>query len=113
MENCITKPNKDIGEINRKLRYKAPEEIVGWALEQAGKPVITTNFRPYEGAILHLVTRALPSIEVIWCDTGYNTSATYYHAKELIEKLHLNIQIYVPRQSVGFRDVMLGIPEVD
>lgn len=103
----------DIQEINETLQDKSPEEIVAWALTKARKPVITTNFRPYESAILHLVTRALPAIDVIWCDTGYNTSATYYHAKELIEKLGLNIHIYVPRQSVGFRDVMLGIPEID
>lgn len=103
----------DIQEINETLQDKSPEEIVAWALTKARRPVITTNFRPYESAILHLVTRALPAIDVIWCDTGYNTSATYYHAKELIEKLGLNIHIYVPRQSVGFRDVMLGIPEID
>lgn len=103
----------DIQEINETLQDKSPEEIVAWVLTKARRPVITTNFRPYESAILHLVTRALPAIDVIWCDTGYNTSATYYHAKELIEKLGLNIHIYVPRQSVGFRDVMLGIPEID
>jgi len=50
---------------------------------------------------------------VVWCDTGYNTPATYRHAKELIQKLKLNIHTYVPKQSKGFRDVMLGIPEVD
>src|SRR5690625_3943058 len=102
----------DLQKINQVLHEKRPEDIISWALKQGKKPVITTNCRPYESAILHLVTRVLPSIDVIWCDTGYNTSATYEHAKELIERLHLNIHIYVPRQTVGFRDVMLGIPEV-
>lgn len=104
---------RNLQQINKNLHEKSPEEIVSWAIQQAKKPVITTNFRPYESAILHLVTQILPSIDVVWCDTGYNTSATYYHAKELIEKLHLNIHIYVPMQTVGFRDAMLGIPEVD
>src|SRR5699024_10136504 len=103
----------DLTQINQLLREKSPEEIAEWAINRAEKPVITTNFRPYEGAILHLVTRVMPSIDVVWCDTGYNTPDTYFHAKELIEKLKLNIHIYVPKQSVGFRDVMLGIPEVD
>ncbi len=102
----------NLQELNSKLHDGSPEEIVSWALQQARKPVITTNFRPYESAILHLVTRLSPNIEVVWCDTGYNTSATYFHAKELIKRLNLNIFIYVPRQTVGFRNVMLGIPEV-
>lgn len=103
----------NLQEINTSLENKTPEEIVKWALTQGVKPIITTNFRPYEATILHLVTKIHPNISVIWCDTGYNTDATYRHAKELIEKLILNIDVYVPKQSVGFRNVTLGIPEVD
>src|SRR5690625_7170910 len=100
-------------QTNTELKEKAPAYIVKWALSQARNPVITTNFRPYEVALLHLITQIEPDIKVIWCDTGYNTKATYNHAKELIERLKLNIAIYVPKQSVGFRNVTLGIPEVN
>lgn len=103
----------DIKKVNLELQDKSPEEIVKWAIQLARNPVVTTNFRPYEGAILHLTTSVSPKLNVIWCDTGYNTVATYRHAKELIEKLKLNIETYVPRQSVGYRNVVLGIPEVD
>ena len=92
----------DIKGINASLQDKSPKEIVAWAIQHAKKPVITTNFRPYESTILHLTTKVLPTLKVIWCDTGYNTAATYRHAKELIEMLNLNIHIYVPqdRKSV-------------
>lgn len=103
----------ELQKINASLKDKSPEEIVKWAIQQAKKPVVTTNFRPYESAILHLTTKVAPTLDVVWCDTGYNTPATYRHAKELIEKLKLNIHIYVPQQSVGYRNVVLGIPEVD
>src|SRR5690554_4924325 len=103
----------DIQKVNSSLKDKSPQEIVAWAIQQAKKPVVTTNFRPYESAILHLTTQIAPELEVVWCDTGYNTPATYRHAKELIENLNLNIHIYVPQQSVGYRNVVLGIPEVD
>lgn len=103
----------ELKKINALLHYKEPKEIVAWALKQGKKPVVTTNFRPYESAILHLVTKELPSIDVIWCDTGYNTPQTYRHAKELIEQLKLNIHTYVPQQSKGYRDVVIGLPEVD
>ncbi|MCO5269830.1 MAG: phosphoadenosine phosphosulfate reductase family protein [Brumimicrobium sp.] len=103
----------DIQQINKELTGKSPEEVVKWAIAQAKNPVITTNFRPYESAILHLVCSIAPDIKVIWCDTGYNTPATYRHAKQLIDTLKLNIQLYVPQQTTGWRDVVLGIPEVD
>lgn len=103
----------NIEKINTELATKTPLEIVQWALKTAQKPIVTTNFRPYEAAILHLVTKADPSIKVIWCDTGYNTSSTYKHAEELIDTLALNIQLYTPKQTAAHRDVVLGIPEVD
>lgn len=103
----------NLEKLNSELRRKSPEEIVIWALLQAQKPIITTNFRPYEGALLHLVTSIEKSIDVIWCDTGYNTPQTYRHAEELIQSLQLNIRLYVPQQTVGHRDVTLGIPEVN
>lgn len=103
----------DIQKLNQDLRDKTPEQIVQWVLQQAKKPVVTTNFRPYESAILHLISKQLPSIPVVWCDTGYNTPSTYRHAQELIHKLELQIHIYVPKQSVGYRNITLGIPEID
>ncbi len=103
----------DIEKINKELRTKSPEEIVVWALLQANKPIVTTNFRPYEGAILHLVSCMESSINVVWCDTGYNTPNTYRHAEELINQLKLNIDLYVPKQTVAHRDVVLGIPTID
>ena len=103
----------DIEQINTELATKTPIEIVQWALIHGQSPIVTTNFRPYESAILHLVTKVDPAIKVIWCDTGYNTSSTYKHAAELMESLALNIQLYIPKQTSAHRDVVLGIPEVD
>ncbi len=103
----------DIEKINKELATKTPTEIVEWALNNAQSPVVTTNFRPYESAILHLVIQRSPSIKVIWCDTGYNTSSTYKHAEELTDALNLNIQLYIPKQTAAHRDVVLGIPQVE
>ncbi len=98
---------------NLEVKGFSPDEVVKWALANAKRPVITTNFRPYEAAILHLLTRALASIKVLWCDTGYNTFKTYEHAHALVDLLELNIQLYVPLQTSAERDVRLGLPNVD
>jgi phosphoadenosine phosphosulfate reductase len=103
----------NLEEINKKLRSASPQEIVNWAISISQKPVVTTNFRPYESAILHAVTQGKQDIDVVWCDTGYNTPQTYKHAEELKELLNLNIHLYVPRQTVAHRDVFLGLPSID
>jgi phosphoadenosine phosphosulfate reductase len=103
----------NLEEINKQLQGKSPEEIISWAISIAQKPLITTNFRPYEVAILKAVTAVKKDIPVVWCDTGYNTPQTYKHAEEIIDKLRLNIQLYVPKQTVAHRDIVLGIPKIE
>lgn len=103
----------NVEKINAVLRSLSPREIVEWAFSLHKKTVVTTNFRPYEAAILHAVSDVKPDTTVIWCDTGYNTSNTYLHAKEVIDLLHLNIDLYVPQQTVANRNVAIGIPEIN
>lgn len=104
----------DIDQANKDLQGKSPEEIVAWALEKAKNPIITTNFRPYESAILHLIAKQRPDITVLWVDSGYNTDATYKFANKMIKDLNLNVVTYIPKQTRAHRDVTLGgIPGVD
>ena len=103
----------DIEQINLDLADKSPEDIIQWALANSSNPLVTTNFRPYESAILHATCKLKKDLKVVWCDTGYNTPDTYRHAKELIGLLEMNMHVYVPKDSAGFRDVLMGIPEVD
>ncbi len=103
----------NIEQLNKELENSSPEQIVSRALGIAKNPLVTTNFRPYEVAILHACTQVDQHLKVIWCDTGYNTPQTYKHANELIAKLGLNIHLYVPKQTVAHRDAMMGIPQID
>lgn len=103
----------NLEEINKQLEGKSPSEIISWAISIADTPVVTTNFRPYEVAILNAVSEVQKDIKVIWCDTGYNTVQTYKHAEEIIGKLNLNIQLYVPKQTVAHRNMVLGVPSVE
>src|SRR5882672_5319628 len=94
---------------NRELRGKSPLEIVRWAVAQAGgRAVVSTNFRPYEAAILHLAVSVQPDIPVLWVDHGYNRPATYKHAEELRAKLGLNLKPFLPRLTPAHRDAIHG-----
>ncbi|WP_289063335.1 phosphoadenosine phosphosulfate reductase family protein [uncultured Zobellia sp.] len=104
---------KEIQKLNERFKEADPSVIIDWAIENAKNAVVTTNFRPYEVAILHAVTDVKNDIPVIWCDTGYNTPNTYKHAEELIERLGLQIDLYVPKQTSAHRDSVMGIPQID
>ena len=103
----------EIAEANEALRVKSPLEVIEWAIARAeGRAIVSTNFRPYEAVILHLVTQVQPDIPVLWVDHGYNREATYHHAEELKAKLGLNIQAFVPRLTAAHYDAAHGgMPE--
>lgn len=105
----------DLTRWNGELRAKSPLEIVRWAIGQAGgRAIVSTNFRPYEAAILHLAVQIQPDIPVLWVDHGYNRPATYRHAEELRARLKLNLKPYLPRITAAHRDAIYGsIPSTD
>jgi phosphoadenosine phosphosulfate reductase len=101
--------SSDLARVNTELRQKSPLEIVRWAVAQApGRAIVSTNFRPYEAAILHVVVQVQPDIPVLWVDHGYNRPATYKHAEELRARLKLNLKPYLPRMSAAHRDAIHG-----
>lgn len=91
-----------------------PDTLVRWALEQGQRPIVTTNFRPFEAVILHMVTRQRPDIPVVWMDHGYNTEATYRFADELVKRLDLNLITYLPQRTRAHREAVEGpMPSID
>lgn len=105
----------EIANANAELAQVTPAEIVRWALQQAPEgAIVSTNFRPYEAALLHLCVQADPDIPVLWVDHGYNRPATYRHAEALRKLLNLNLKPYHPRMSAAHRDAVHGpIPTPD
>ncbi|MCW5520030.1 phosphoadenosine phosphosulfate reductase family protein [Aureitalea sp. L0-47] len=103
---------RNIHLFNHNLRYEDPPEIISFVLEFAQRPLVTTSFGPYSASLLHAVTAVQKDVEIVWCDTGYNTDDTYSHANKLIERLELNIEIYSPRYTTAYLDNTLGRPDV-
>lgn len=101
--------SSDLTRINEELRSQSPLDIVRWAIGQAGgRAIVSTNFRPYEAAILHLATQVQPDIPVLWVDHGYNRPATYRHAEDLRSRLKLNLKPYLPKLTPAHRDAIYG-----
>ena len=97
----------DLAQVNARWGRDAPA-LVEWAVGLGQPTIVTTNFRPFEAVILHLVTRANPQVPVVWMDNGYNTEATYRFADEVTKQLRLNLKIYLPRRSRAHREAVEG-----
>ncbi|MEL6811233.1 MAG: phosphoadenosine phosphosulfate reductase family protein [Bacteroidota bacterium] len=108
--NKITSQN--IALFNANLRYENPQDIISFVLQLAKRPIVTTSFGAYSAGILHACTQVKKDIQVIWCDTGYNTPATYGHVQRLSDLLQLNLDVFTPKYTTAFIDHMLGRPDV-
>ncbi len=100
-------------QVNAALGRDA-QGLVKWALDLGRPAIVTTNFRPFEAVILHMVTQVQPDVPVVWMDSGYNTEATYRFADEVTRQLGLNLRIFVPRRSRAHREAVDGpVPALD
>ena len=97
----------DLAEVNARLGRDA-QGLVDWGIGLDRPAIVTTNFRPFEAVILHMVTRARPDVPVVWMDNGYNTEATYRFADELARQLKLDLRIYLPLRSRAHREAVDG-----
>ena len=86
-----------IEDLNAQFAGKTPQEITNWAVQHgAGRAIVTTNFRPYEAIILHMVAKADASTPALWVDHGTNLPETYRFAENCRNQLGLNLKPYLP-----------------
>ncbi|MDR1279266.1 MAG: phosphoadenylyl-sulfate reductase [Opitutaceae bacterium] len=84
-------------------------ERVQWATHTFGDGlVLTTSFGIQAAVMLHLVTRIVPAIPVIFIDTGYLFPETYRFADQLAERLKLNLKVYQPLQTAAWQEARHG-----
>ncbi|HSP31322.1 MAG TPA: phosphoadenosine phosphosulfate reductase family protein [Halomonas sp.] len=105
--------SSELEAINRDFANN-PQGLIEWALAQGSRPICTTNFRPFEAVILHMVSQVRPDIPIVWMDSGYNTEATYQFATQVIQQLNLNMISYLPLRTRAHREALDGpMPGID
>ena len=100
-------PAMNLASVNAELGHDAAA-LVRWAVGLGQPTIVTTNFRPFEAVILHMVAQARPDVPVVWMDNGYNTEATYQFADAVTKQLGLNLKIYLPLRSRAHREAVEG-----
>ena len=91
------------------LESASAEDRISWAVETHGEGlVMTTSFGVHSAVMLHLATRLVPGIPVIFIDTGYLFPETYRFARDLIERLGLNLKKFIPTMTAAEQEALNG-----
>jgi len=99
----------DLSPINEQLVNASSEKIIEWGFQTFGdRLVMSTSFGIQAAVMLHLVTRIVPNIPVVWIDTGYLPTETYTFAEELTQRLNLNLQVYQSPLSPARMEALYG-----
>jgi phosphoadenosine phosphosulfate reductase len=91
------------------LEKMGANERITWAVERFGDGLaMSTSFGIQSAVMLHLVTRIVPEIPVIFVDTGYLFPETYRFAADLEERLSLDLRVYTPRWTAARQEAIHG-----
>lgn len=100
---------KRVKAFNREALEEATRAQVAWADRTFGSHlVVSTSFGIQSAVILHLVSRMLPRVPVVFVDTGYLLPETYRYAAELTELLKLDVRRYAASESPADMERRLG-----
>ena len=78
--------------LNARLDRLPPDQIVAWAAAAFGNDLaMTSSFGADAMCTLHLATRVLPQIRIIFINTGYLFPETLAFMEEMRARYHLNV----------------------
>src|SRR6185503_1593828 len=85
------------------------ERILEWARETFGdRLVLTSSFGAESAVMLHLASRVVPTVPVVFLDSGYLFPETYQFAEELTTRLHLDVRVYGPKITAARQEALYG-----
>jgi phosphoadenosine phosphosulfate reductase len=86
-------PGTLIEERNERFENTAPEDVVGWAVEDAGleRIAVASAFQAEGTCVIHMATRIRPDIPVLFLETGFHFRETLSFKDDLAKLLRLNV----------------------
>lgn len=89
-------------------RVSAAQELISAQLAEGGKPCVTSSFQAECVALVHMVTRQVPDIPVLFLDTGYHFAETYEYRDQIARDLSLNIVNLSASNTVADQEAQHG-----
>ncbi len=83
----------DLAAVNARFTTAAPDAILQWAAEQfAGGLLMTSSFGAESMCLIHMATRVVPHIPVVFVNTGYLFPETLRFMETMRHRFNLNVQ---------------------
>jgi phosphoadenosine phosphosulfate reductase len=90
----------ELDVLNPMFEKSDPAEIVAWAAAQYNDElVMSSSFGADSALLIHMATRVLPDIKILFVDTGYLFPETYEFMEKLRHRFNLNVWTYRTRQD--------------
>ena len=100
MDSMIDSPLT--GSVEAQFSGLSAAQLLRLSHEKFGdRLAMSTSFGIQSAVTLHLATRIIPDIKVIWVDTGYLPDETYAYATVLAQRLDINLHMYESSMSPG------------
>ena len=83
---------EDLDTLSQEFETKPPQEILSWAVEAfAPEIAVSTSFQTQSMPLLHMVTRIMPDVQVLFLDTGYHFWDTLTFRERIQHEWKLNV----------------------
>jgi phosphoadenosine phosphosulfate reductase len=83
---------QDIAALSQAFETRTPQEIIRWATDTfAPEIALSTSFQTQSMPLLHMVTRIMPDVRILFLDTGYHFWDTLTFRERLEHEWHLNV----------------------
>ena len=90
----------DLETLNPLFENSSPQQVVQWSAAQFGRDlVMSSSFGAESALLIHMATRVLPDVRIVWVDTGYLFPETHAFMEELRQRLNLNVWVYRTRND--------------
>lgn len=85
----------DLQTLNPMFETSDPSRIIAWAAAQFGEElVMSSSFGAESALLIHMATRVVPDIRIIFADTGYLFPETHAFMEQLRLRFNLNVWTY-------------------
>lgn len=85
------------------------QEFLRQNLDDAEDVCVTSSFQAEDVVVLHMVREILPSVPVLFLETGYHFPETLAYRDRITAEWELNLITIVPPQSVAEQESAFGI----
>ena len=86
-------PDDEIRDLNNRFEDEHPTEILRWALTETrlASVAIASAFQAEGTCVIHMATRFLPDVPILFLETGFHFAETLAFKARLTERFGLNV----------------------